>query len=56
MKEIDYPWCKACHSWHHSSNPNCRRKERKVLRFSETVLIFTLLLVVLVLFIALRSN
>lgn len=24
--EPDWPWCEACQSWHHPSNPTCKAK------------------------------
>ena len=26
---IDWPWCEACKSYHHPSNPTCRAKEER---------------------------
>lgn len=25
--DIAWPWCEACHSWHHPENPTCRFRD-----------------------------
>lgn len=27
VTDVDFPWCTACHSYHHPKNPTCKRRD-----------------------------